>query len=87
MPAGDNAPEKLRHDALEQLRHDLKTPLITIHGRAQLLTHGIRRAPSVSEERAGTLHGVATIETMVLAVVVQIDVVRGEGGDGGVDTA
>jgi hypothetical protein len=24
---------------------------------------------------------------MVLAVVVQIDVVRGEGGDGGVDTA
>jgi hypothetical protein len=47
----------------------------------------IRCAPSVSEERAGTLHGVATIETMVLAVVVQIDVVRGEGGDGGVDTA
>jgi hypothetical protein len=46
-----------------------------------------RCAPSVSEERAGTLHGVATIETMVLAVVVQIDVVRGEGGDGGVDTA
>jgi hypothetical protein len=47
----------------------------------------IRRAPSVSEERASTLHGVATIEAMVLAVLVQIDVVRGVGGDGGVDTA
>jgi hypothetical protein len=46
-----------------------------------------RRAPSVSEERASTLHGVATIEAMVLAVLVQIDVVRGVGGDGGVDTA
>jgi hypothetical protein len=41
----------------------------------------------VSEERASTLHGVATIEAMVLAVLVQIDVVRGVGGDGGVDTA
>ena len=47
----------------------------------------IRRAPSVSEERARMLDGVATIEAMVLAVVVQIDVVRGVGGDGGVDTA
>jgi K+-sensing histidine kinase KdpD len=87
MPARDTAPDKLRHDALEQLRHDLKTPLITIHGRAQLLARGIRRVPTLSEEeRTRMLRGVATIEALVLAMVALIDARRGEGGEGGADT-
>ena len=84
MPAGDTAPDKLRDDALEQLRHDLKTPLITIHGRAQLLARGIRRVPTLSEEeRTRMLDGVATIEAMVLAMVALIVAMRNVGGDGG----
>ena len=87
MPAGDTAPDKLRRASLEQLRHDLKTPLITIHGRAQLLARGIRRAQTLSEEeRTRMLDGVATIGAMVLAMVALIDALRGEGGDGGADT-
>ena len=33
------------------------------------------------------LDGVATIEAMVLAMVALIDAMRGEGGEGGADTA
>ena len=88
MPAGDNVPEKLRHDALEQLRHDLKTPLITIHGRAQLLGRAIRRSPSLTDdERARMLAAVVAIETAVRAMVPLIDSMGDAGGDGGVDTA
>jgi len=31
----------------DQLRHDLKSALTTIHARAQLLGRAVRRAPSV----------------------------------------
>ena len=87
MPAGDAAPDVLRHDALDQLRHDLKSPLIIIHGRAQLLARGIRRAPTLSEEeRMRMLDGVATIEAMVLGMVTLIDAIGREGTDGGADT-
>jgi K+-sensing histidine kinase KdpD len=88
MPAGDTAHDRLRHDALEQLRHDLKTPLITIHGRAQLLARGSRRAPTLGEEeRARMLDGVATIEALVLAMVALIDAMGREGVEGGADPA
>jgi hypothetical protein len=61
--------------------------LIIIHGRAQLLARGIRRASNLSEEeRTRKLDGVATIEAMVLGMVALIDAMRGEGGDGGADT-
>ena len=36
MPAADETSDGDCHDAVEQLRHDLKTPLTTIHGRAYL---------------------------------------------------
>ncbi len=34
MPAADDTPDGFVYDAADQLRHDLQTPLTTIHGRA-----------------------------------------------------
>jgi len=64
---------------LDQLRHDLRSPLTTIRGRAYLLARAVRRAPSLSDdERTRMLTGVAAIETAVAAMVAVI-----EGIDGG----
>ena len=61
--------------------------MIIIHGRAQLLARGIRRAPTLGEEeRTRMLDGAATIEAMVPGMVALIDAMRGECGDGGADT-
>ena len=37
MPAADDSPDGIVYDPTDQLRHDLKTPLTTIAGRAHLL--------------------------------------------------
>ena len=72
---------------LDQLRHDLKTPLTTIHGRAQLLARAIRRSPSLPEdERARMLAAVVTIEAAVRAMVPLIDSIGKAGHDGRSDT-
>jgi hypothetical protein len=69
-----DASDGINSAPLDQLRHDLKTPLTTIHGRAQLLARGIRRAPNLSEEeRTRKLDGVATIEAMVLGMKAGLD--------------
>ena len=61
-------------DARDRLRHDLKSPLTTIRGRAYLLARAVRRAPSLTdEERSRMLAGVAAIEAAVAAMVVVID--------------
>jgi signal transduction histidine kinase len=61
-------------DHLDQLRHDLRSPLTTIRGRAYLLGRAVRRAPSLTdEERTGMLTGVAAIEAAVAAMVAVID--------------
>ena len=87
MPAADASPDGIVYDPLDHLRHDLKTPLTTISGRANLLVRSVRRSSSLSdEERARMLDGVASIEAMVLVMVALIDARRGEGGDGGADT-
>ena len=81
MPAADAFPDGIVDDPLDQLRHDLKTPLTTISGRAHLLARSVRRSSSLSdEERARMLDGVSSIEAMVLAMVALIDALRGEGG-------
>jgi hypothetical protein len=50
MPAADDAPGGLPHGPHDQLRHDLKSPLTTIHARAELLARSIRRSPSLTED-------------------------------------
>ncbi len=73
MPPADEA-DSAHLDAYHQLRHDLKTPLTTIYGRAQLLTRAVRKSPSLAEvEQAKLLAGLAAIEAAVLAAVAVID--------------
>jgi signal transduction histidine kinase len=70
------------YDAVDQLRHELKTPLTTIAGHAYLLTRRVRRASSLSDgEQGRMLDGVAAIEEAVRAMVVMIDGVRGTSTD------
>ena len=67
-------PRDSTSDPLADLRHDLKNPLTTIHGRAQLLARAVRRSPTLAvEEQAKLLAGLAAIETAVLAAVAVID--------------
>ena len=74
MSPGDDTPPYQSHDSLEQLQHDLKTPLTTIHGRAQLLIRAVRRSPTLAdEERTRMLEGLASIETAVLTLTAMID--------------
>jgi K+-sensing histidine kinase KdpD len=82
MPAADESPDEFVDDALDQLRHDLKTPLTLISARAYLLARGVRRSSSLSEgERGRMLDGVAAIEEAVRAMVIMIDGMAGRGGD------
>ena len=61
-------------DPRDQLRHDLKSPLTTISGRAQLLTRMVRRTSSLTELERGTmLDGLAAIETTVRTLVTRFD--------------
>ena len=65
-PAADGCPDGFVSDAVDQLRHDLKTPLTTIAARTHLLARGVRRSPSLTtEERARMLAGVVAIEEAV----------------------
>jgi signal transduction histidine kinase len=75
-------------DPLDLLRHDLRSPLTTIRGRAYLLARAVRRAPSLTEEeRTRMLDGVAAIETAVAAMVAVIEGLDGDRRTLGGDTA
>jgi signal transduction histidine kinase len=79
MHAEDEAYAERPLDPLDRLRHDLRSPLTTIRGRAYLLARAVRRAPSLSDdERTGMLAGVAAIEAAVAAMVVVIDGIDGD---------
>ena len=66
-------------DPRDQLRHDLRSPLTTIRGRAYLLARAVRRAPSLTdEERTRMLAGVAAIEAAVVAMVAVIEGIDGD---------
>ena len=87
MPCVDNADDVPPPDALDQLRHDLKTPLTTIRARGQLLGRAIRRSPSLTDdEQARMLRSLATIEQAVRAMVSVIDVMGDDGADGSPDS-
>jgi signal transduction histidine kinase len=79
MHAEDETHAERPLDPLDRLRHDLRSPLTTIRGRAYLLARAVRRAPSLTEdERTGMLAGVAAIEAAVAAMVVVIDGIDGD---------
>jgi signal transduction histidine kinase len=66
----------------DQLRHDLKTPLTTISGHAQLLARAIRRSPSLADnERARILESLTTIEVAVREMVAVVDDIGDAGAD------
>ena len=80
MHAEDETHAERPLDPLDRLRHDLRSPLTTIRGRAYLLARAVRRAPSLTEdERTGMLAGVAAIEAAVAAMVVVIEGIDGDG--------
>jgi hypothetical protein len=85
-PADDAHPAPFpdsREVALELLRHDLRSRLTTIVGRAQLLTRAIRRSPSLTEEeRQRLLDGLAAIESAVWPMVPLIERIGREHLDG-----
>ena len=88
MSLRDDTPPDGSLDSLDQLRHDLKTPLVTIHGRAQLLTRSIQRSPSLAdEERMRMLAGLTSIEVAVREMVILIDGMRHDAGNRGEPTA
>jgi signal transduction histidine kinase len=88
MPCADDLDNAPPPDVLDQLRHDLKTPLTTISGHAQLLGRVIRRSPSLTDaEQARMLRSLATIEQAVRAMVRVIDTMADDGADGSPDTA
>ena len=79
MHAEDETHAERPLDPLDRLRHDLRSPLTTIRGRAYLLARAVRRAPSLSDdERTRMLAGVAAIEAAVAAMVVVIDGIDGD---------
>jgi signal transduction histidine kinase len=86
MHAEDEGHAERPLDSLDRLRHDLRSPLTTIRGRAYLLARAVRRAPSLTEEeRTGMLTGVAAIETAVAAMVAVIDGIADDRGSPGND--
>jgi signal transduction histidine kinase len=79
MRADDETHAERPLDPLDRLRHDLRSPLTTIRGRAYLLARAVRRAPSLTEEeRARMLTGVAAIETAVATMVAVIEGIDGD---------
>jgi signal transduction histidine kinase len=82
MPCPDDADDVPQPDALDQLRHDLKTPLTTIHARSQLLGRAIRRSPSLTDdEQAWMLETLATIDEAVRTMVTVIDAMGRDGAE------
>ena len=87
MSTADDASDGINYAPLDQLRHDLKTPLTTIHGRAQLLERAIRRSPALpDDERARMLAAVVAIEAAVRAMVPLIDSMGDASAEGRGDT-
>ncbi len=88
MPAADKAPDGFVYDAVDQLRHDLKSSLTTIHARAQLLGRYVRNAPTLADgEQANMLDGVAAIERAVREMVTVVDDIGGTGNAGRTDSS
>jgi hypothetical protein len=77
--AGDTS-DRFAYDAIDQLRHNLKTPLTTNSAGAYLLARSVRRSSSFSDgERARMLDGMAAIETAVGTMSAVIDAMGATG--------
>ena len=85
MSAADEAPNGFVYTPREQQRHQLKTPLTTISGHAQLLGRTIQRSPDLTAERDRMLAAVAAIESAVREMVTVIDGLSPVGDDVGSD--
>ena len=86
MSLRDDTPPDGEHGPLDLLRHDLKSPLTTIHGRAQLVARGIQRSPTLADdERTRLLLGLAAIEVAVREMVTRIDGIGADSPDGRAD--
>jgi hypothetical protein len=73
---GDDSPNGFVYDAVDQVRHDLLSPLTTISAHAQLLTRDLRRSPSLTEnERVKMLARITAIEAEVRALCAVIDAI------------
>lgn len=76
MPTDDDSPDRFVHNAADQLRHDLLTPLTTISARIQLLARDIRRSPSLTdEERTRMLISATAVESTIQAMRAVIDTI------------
>lgn len=83
MSPEDDASPDPSATAFDRLRHDLKTPLTTIHARAQLVARMVRRSPSLTEtERGAMLDSLSAVEAAVRLMVPQIDGIGRDSPDG-----
>jgi hypothetical protein len=86
MAVGDGPPPDPYADPLDQLRHDLKTPLTSISTRTQLVARMVRRSSSLTElERSAMLDSLAAIVAAVQVMVSGIDGIGRPSPDGRVD--
>lgn len=71
-------PQNCYVESFQSFRHEVKTPLTTIYGRAQLLARAVSRSPSLTAEEQHTLlEGLATIQAAVQEAVLAIDGLQG----------
>jgi signal transduction histidine kinase len=74
VPPDDQPHDGRIPNAVDTLRHELRSPLTTISGRAQLLARAVRRSPSLAlVEQERMLIGLAAIEAAVQRLVTVID--------------
>ena len=82
MPPTPDDPPLPVYGPGDQLRHDLKTPLTSLSGHAQLVARAIRRTPALTDnERARMLESLATIEAAVQIMVPLIEAIGREGAE------
>jgi signal transduction histidine kinase len=78
MPPSPEDPSLPSPEPVDQLRHDLKTPLTTIKGHSDLLARAVRRSPSLTEaERQAMLARLAAVSAAVGEMVAVIEAMRG----------
>ena len=71
------------HDAADQVRHDLRSPLTTLSARTQLLARDLRGSPTLPEdERVRMLAGITAVEAEVQALCAVIDTMNPPSRDG-----
>jgi signal transduction histidine kinase len=88
MHAADDAPDGLLYGPHDQLRHDLKTPLTTISGHAQLLARAVRRSTSLTdEEGVKMLAALTAVECAVREMVTLLDALGSPASGGSADAS